>query len=385
MKALALKVDTPGVHLVDVPLPVIERDTQLKIRLQETAIDGSDKNLVKHHLVDVETGEHALILGHESWGVVEEVGRGVKKFRVGDTVVPTVRRGCGICAACLNFESDYCYTGLYKERGIHKLPGFLCEAVVDEEAYLVPMPKDLTKVAVWVEPLSIVEKALDQLRLVQQRMPSWCPHKGHGWDKPDWGGCKRAIVIGAGPLGFLATLMFRLQGVETYVVEVLDPDTTRVRMIGRLGAWHLDGRAFSAEEMVRAVGRIDMVFEASGASKLAIEFIPHLPRNAVYVMTGVPRVGEERVPVNADLMLRQMVRHNLAVIGSVNSNAGHFARAIDDVRAIQKQFGSLLEEAITHRFGLQEADAAFTALSNPNSLKVVFDIGAGQPAVGSRQ
>lgn len=372
MRAVGLRVDARGVHLLEVDAPTIERETQVKIRMAETAVDGSDKNLVRHHLVDVEASEKHLVLGHEAWGVVTEIGQSVKSFQPGDAVVPTVRRGCGICAACARFESDYCYTGLYKERGIHKLPGFLSEEVVDEETYLVPLPKDLSTVAVWVEPLSIVEKALDQLRLVQQRMPSWCPHPEHGWDQDAWGGCKRAIVIGAGPLGFLATVMFRLQGVETYVVEVLDPDTTRVRMVERIGAKHLDGRSFSPEEMVRGVGRVDMVFEASGASKLAIEFIPHLPRNAVYVMTGVPRVGEERVPVNADLLLRQMVRHNLAVLGSVNSNARHFTRALEDLRSIRKRFGTILEDGITHRFPLAEYEKGFAALEDPNSLKVVF-------------
>ncbi|TSC73081.1 MAG: alcohol dehydrogenase GroES domain-containing protein [Parcubacteria group bacterium Gr01-1014_38] len=380
MKAIGLTVETPGIRVVDLPSPAIERETQVKIRVAEVGIDGTDKNLVQHHLVDVEEGESHLVLGHEAWGVVSDVGKSVKNFRVGDPVIPTVRRGCGICAACLNFQSDYCYTGLYKERGIHKLHGFLSEEVVDEEAYLVPLPKDQALIAVWIEPLSIVEKALDQLRLVQQRMPSWCPHPTHAWDAPDWGGCKRAIVIGAGPLGFLATVMLRLQDVETYVVEIVDPDTTRVRMIERVGAKHLDGRAFSPEELVRGVGRIDLVFEASGASKLAIEFIPYLPRNAVYVMTGVPRAGGVTVPVNADLMLRQMVRHNLAVIGSVNSNASHFARALEDVRVIRKRFGTVLEDGITHRFLFGSAEQAFAVLQDPNSLKVVLDV-LERPAV----
>jgi threonine dehydrogenase-like Zn-dependent dehydrogenase len=92
-------------------------------------------------------------------------------------------------------------------------------------------------------------------------------------------------------------------------------------------------------------------------------------------MTGVPRVGAEKIPVNADLMLRQMVRHNLAIIGSVNSNASHFARALEDVRVIRKRFGTILEDGITHRFPFDSAEQAFAVLQDPNSLKVVLDIG----------
>jgi len=88
----------------------------------------------------------------------------------------------------------------------------------------------------------------------------------------------------------------------------------------------------------------------------------------------VPRVGEERVTVNVDLLLRQMVRHNLAVLGSVNSNARHFTRALEDIRAIRNVFGTILEDGITHRYALAEYEKGFASLGDPQSLKVVFDI-----------
>lgn len=373
MKAIGLKVSASGIHVLDLPAPRIRRDTEVKVRLVEVGIDGTDRNLVKHHLVDADAGVQQLVLGHEAWGVVTEVGKKVTRFHPGDPVVPTVRRGCGICAPCRNYQSDYCYTGLFKERGIHKLDGFLAEEIVEEEAYLVPLPKPLTSVAVWTEPLSIIEKAIEQVRAVQDRMPQWCEHPEHHWTKPTWGGCKRAIVIGAGPLGFLATVVLRLVGVETYVVEIVDRDSLRVQLVERIGAHYIDGRSFTPKQMIEGIDRLDFVLEASGASKLALEFIPHLPRNAAYILMGIPRVGEYEISVNADLMLRQIVRHNLAILGSVNSNHTHFENAMKDVDAIQKQYPRLLEEAITHRFPLDRYEEAFT-LEDPNQMKVVFQM-----------
>jgi threonine dehydrogenase-like Zn-dependent dehydrogenase len=88
-------------------------------------------------------------------GVVEEVGSEVMSVTPGDTVVMTVRRGCGICPPCLHNQSDMCMTGLYTERGIHKRDGYFTEFVVDQEQYAVKVPPDLAKLAVFTEPLSI--------------------------------------------------------------------------------------------------------------------------------------------------------------------------------------------------------------------------------------
>ena len=55
-----------------------------------------------------------------------------------------------------------CLTGLYTERGIHKKDGFLTELVVDKEQYIVKVSQGLKHVAVFSEPLSIAEKAMEQ-------------------------------------------------------------------------------------------------------------------------------------------------------------------------------------------------------------------------------
>lgn len=375
MFSVGLKKNIPGIFDFDLPEPKIERPDEVRIRIVATGIDGTDKSLYVNHLVDAPAQEEFLVLGHESYGIVEEVGAEVREIEPGDIVVPTVRRGCGICAACRNHQSDFCYTGLYKERGIHKLHGFLTERIVEHERHLVFLPHELAAIGPWIEPMSIIMKAIEQMQLIQQRVPFFCPHPEHVWDSEEWGGCKKGIVIGAGPLGFLATVVLAYYGMELYVVEIVPEDNLKVQFIKEVGARYLDGNAFTPQQVSRGIDRIDLIFEASGASKLAIDFIPVMSKNAIYLMTGVPRVSGRNEEFDADLLLRQIVRQNQVIIGSVNGNRDHFTKAVRMVQKIEEKYNKILSRAITHRFPLKEYKQAFD-LKDPNQLKVVLEVGS---------
>lgn len=373
MFAVGLSKQKKGIHSFTIPKPEIANDDDIRIRILETGIDGTDRSLLKHHLVDAPDGSDFLALGHESVGVVEEVGKRVKEFTAGDLVVPTVRRGCGICSSCANNKSDYCYTGLFKEHGIHRLHGFLTSHAVSQEQYVVHVPRRLKNVAVWSEPLSIVEKAIEQMRLVQQRVPNLCDHPTHEWHDKNWGGCKKALVIGAGPIGFLATALLRLQDVEVYVLEVVPEESLKVQLIKEMGAHFVDGKTFTPEKIMEAIGHLDIIFEASGVSDLALQFIPLMSRNSVYVMTGIPRAEIKSTQIDANLLLRHIVRQNQVIIGSVNGDRAHFETGLKDIAEIENEFSNILSRAITHRLPIHDFQKGF-ALQDGDQIKVVFQI-----------
>lgn len=133
-------------------------------------------------------------------------------------------------------------TGLFTERGIHKLDGFLTEYVVDQEQYMVRIPTELVDLAVFTEPLSIVEKAIDQIRIIQSRLPWTCTHPEHGFESAEWGGCKTALVVGAGPLGLLAAALIRLSTARTFVADIVPDDSPKARLVDKLGAHYIDVR-----------------------------------------------------------------------------------------------------------------------------------------------
>src|SRR3990172_8654694 len=242
MLAVGLKRELKVVTELEIEKPAIEKPKQVLVRILKAAIDGTDRAIVRYYLFDPPPEEDIMVLGHEAVGRVEAVGDEVKTLKVGDIVVPTVRRGCGRCPSCLHNQSDMCSTGLYTERGIHKLPGFFTQYIVDEEDYLVPVPKELEYLAILVEPLSIGEKIMEQIHTIQSRLPWGCAHPNHKHIQDNWASCKGALVIGAGPLGFLIVCLMEMYGMDTYVAINRPEDNIRVKLMKEMGARYIDSR-----------------------------------------------------------------------------------------------------------------------------------------------
>ena len=376
MLAIGMVRGKSGVHSFEIPKPVIRAPDEVLIRVKEVGVDGTDSNMVKYNLQDISSGRNEIVMGHEMVGLVEMVGKEVKSLAPVDTVVVTVRRGCGICPPCLHHQSDMCMTGLYTERGIHKRDGFLTEFVVDREQYVVKVPDDLSGLAVFAEPLSIVEKGIEQIRAIQSRLPWTCEHPDHSFFSPRWGGCKTALVVGAGPLGILATALLRLADVYTYVTDIVPEGSPKVHLAKHLGADYIDGRRKTpgeiAEFCINHSGNLDIIFEASGAAATAIELINYMSRSSIYIMTGIPREKID-MQVDAAMLVRQIVRYNQVLVGSVNSNRSHFEMALRDIPRINSRFGNILKEMITHRFSLGDYKDVFS-LSDPKHIKAVIEI-----------
>jgi threonine dehydrogenase-like Zn-dependent dehydrogenase len=81
----------------DVPEPKILNQTDAIVKITSTAICGSDLHLYNGLVPTLDRGD---ILGHEFMGEVVEVGRDVKKLKVGDRVVVPFAIACGQCYFC---------------------------------------------------------------------------------------------------------------------------------------------------------------------------------------------------------------------------------------------------------------------------------------------
>ena len=80
-----------------VPDPVILNSHDAIVKISSTAICGSDLHLYNGLVPTMEKGD---ILGHEFMGEVVEIGRSVKKLKVGDRVVVPFPIACGRCTMC---------------------------------------------------------------------------------------------------------------------------------------------------------------------------------------------------------------------------------------------------------------------------------------------
>ena len=157
MKAIAVKPGTPNsVHLRDVPKPRVgdvPGGRGVLVRVLKVGVDATDREINEAKYGNSPPGDDYLVLGHESFGIVEEVGPTVTHVRPGDYVTATVRRpGKSIYDQIGN--SDMTSEETYYERGINLLHGFLTEYYVDDAEFIVKVPIGLKHLHVLAEPMS---------------------------------------------------------------------------------------------------------------------------------------------------------------------------------------------------------------------------------------
>ena len=370
IKAISVHPSKREVRLIDHEEPRITTPTGVKLRMLDVGICGTDREICGFEYGTPPRGSEYLVIGHESLGEVVEVGRGVTRVRVGDIVVPTVRRVCphDHCVACRAGRQDFCFTGDFKERGIKEAHGFMTEIVVDDEAFMNVVPRYLRDVAVLAEPLTIAEKALMQVFEVQQRLPWACPTTKGAADNQ----CHRAVVLGAGPVGLLGALALANAGFETFVYSRMGsggPD--KMKLVESFGGRYVAAETTPISQLAETVGSIDLVYEAVGASQTAFEMLKVLGVNGIFVFTGVPgRRGP--VEVDTDALMKNLVLKNQLVFGTVNAGRDAYEAAIRDLGTFMERWPDAVRGLITGRYPM-EAHADLL-LGRPSGIKNVLAI-----------
>lgn len=363
MKAITLINDTREVKLIDMAEPTIDSPTQLKLKILEVGICGTDREQVEAGYGDVPAGMHCLVIGHEMMGEVVETGTSVKNFTVGDLAVLTVRRGCGKCVSCKQNRSDMCYTGQFTERGIKGAHGFETEFVVDDERYAAKVPIELRSIGVLTEPLSVIEKAIDEAQAIQAaRLPQV---KANTWLIG-----KRTLVAGLGPIGLLAAMVLRMRGAEVIGLDIVDEGSKRPEILRKLGGTYIDGRKMETQLLDDHLGQVDFILEATGVAALGFQLIDALGVNGIYVMTGIPH-GDRPVCISGAEMMKQLVLMNQVILGTVNASTTHYAQAIDDLQKAKAKWGNLIDEIITARMPFHQFREALD-LRTQDDIKTVL-------------
>lgn len=350
MRVVAAHPDDESIHVIDYQRPDLDRPTAVVLRMLDVGVCGTDAEICAFDYGEPPPGEDFLIPGHESLGIVVETGAGVTGLAPGDLVVPSVRRPCARadCPACRAGRQDFCLTGEYTERGIKGAHGYLAEYVVEEERYLTPVPASLRDVAVLTEPLTIAEKGFEQFTDVQRRLP-W----NEGVDDAALLRGRQAVVIGAGAVGLLGAMLLLTRGLEVTVYSRSKKPNDPARLIEAMGAAYVSSESVPFAKLAKQLGGIDLVYEAAGASQVAFEVLEHLGTNGVFIFTGVPG-RKSKIKIAGDVIMKNLVLQNQAVIGTVNAAAGDFRRAVDDLGRFVAQWPDETRRIIAARHPMDE-------------------------------
>lgn len=351
MRAVGVVPGHREVRLIEHEAPRITAPNQVRIRSLEVGVCGTDREICTFVYGSPPNGFEYLVLGHESLGQVIEVGDGVSGLKPGDLVVPSVRRPCphNHCLPCRQDQQDFCFTGDFTERGIKMTHGFLTEYYVDEEKYLTYVPPELRDVAVLVEPLTVAEKGLAQVWQVQRRLPWVSPGRSSG--QPGAG--KNAVVLGAGPVGILGTMLLLANGFKTWVYSRSEAPNPKAALVESIGATYISAKVETADQLAERIGNIDVVYEAVGTAKVSYDVLRVLGMNGIYVFTGIP-APKPPIGIDADIIMRNLVLKNQVALGTVNADREAFEGAIRDLGVFLKRWPAALRSLITGRYKIDQ-------------------------------
>jgi len=353
MQAIAVRRGESEPVVLDKPRPDPAPGEAL-VRTLRVGIDGTDQEVIEGAHGDFPDGDDHLVLGHEAVGVVEDPNG--TDLDVGDVVVPTVRRRPnGENEYFARGEPDYAPEGQYVERGIVGAHGFMAKYFTSPADALVEIPESLTELGFLVEPASISEKAFD-LAFASRSAFEWAP--------------ETAAVLGNGSLGLLTLAMLEESGRfdRLYCLGRRDRPDPTIDVIESLDGTYVDSRETPVDEISDVHEPIDFVYEATGYAKHAFETVDALAPNGVGALLGVP--GDWEFEIDGGRLHRELVLHNKALVGSVNSGVSDFESGVDTLLALDDDF---FDDLVTGVYGLDELDAAFA--NDDSTIKTAVEFG----------
>jgi len=364
MKAVAVIPGRPNsVHLTEMPAPKlsdIPGGRGVLVKTLQIGVDATDREINEALYGNPPPGSDFLVIGHESFGEVLEVGPAVKDLQPGDFVSCTVRRPGNSIYDQIG-RNDITSEETYYERGINLRHGYLTESFVDDCEYMVKVPQKLKHLGVLSEPASVCAKAIEQAYLAQQRLQVWQP--------------KKAFVLGAGQIGLLATMMLRLKGLEVYTLARGQRPNRKSEIAEAYGATYVSTQVQSMKELTKNVGRPDIIFEATGNSRIAFEAMEVLGLNGALVWTSITG-GKAEVTVPGDKINLEWVLGNKLLVSSVNGNRHHFELGIQALSHGELTYPGVTERILTHPVaGLENYQEMMRLLvEDKEALKVFVNV-----------
>jgi len=341
MRALVKERPEPGLSLLKVPKPQVRHPDEVLFKVEYCAICVGETKVYDWNewAAADKTLELPTVLGHEASGVVVEVGDAVTTLKPGDRVVNDPLIYCGTCYQCRSGHTNMCVN-----REIYgKRRGAFSEYAVLPERVVCPLS----------DRLSLEEGAvLENLGIAVHAV------EAEGHDPGDW-----AVIIGAGPIGILASQALVAWGVNTAITELSAPRLEAARRLS--GAVVIDaGREDPVQcvmDLTKGKGA-DFVIEM-GATQKALDQAFEMVRIRGTIVT----IGTFDEPVSFNPFFR-MTRREIRLQSVMGRNWETWRRMNQLIDAGKVA----LKPLITHVLPLEEYAKGFELVKAHDVLKVLL-------------
>jgi S-(hydroxymethyl)glutathione dehydrogenase/alcohol dehydrogenase len=307
-------------------------------------------------------GELPAVYGHEAAGVVEAVGEGVRRLKVGDHVVATLIRNCGFCPACTEGAPVFCEevfpldrsTPLHDGAGkpiVHGLrTGAFAEHMVVDQSQAVAIPKDVP---------------LDSAALIACGVLTGL---GAVVNTAGVKAGSSVVVIGCGGVGLNSIQGARLAGCSPIIAVDVEP--LKLAAAREFGATEtINAKSEDVAERAAALNggrKADWVFVSVGVKGAAEQGVSLMKRNGATVLVGMPPSG-----VKAVIDPGSIAADGQRILGSKMGSA----RPAIDVPMIVKLYreGRLkLDQLISGRYRLESINEALASSRSGAAVRNVI-------------
>ena len=319
------------------------------IAVRAASICGTDLRIAKHGHFKLPEGQRR-VLGHETAGVVVDVGADVTGYAVGDRVSVTPNVGCGACEFCRRGLNNMCPNyeafGITIDGGFEeylRVPGFALQ-----RGNVFHLPESVAfKEAALVEPFSCCLRGQQALAV------------GYG---------DVVVIAGAGPIGIFHTMLAKLAGAATVIVSNQPgPRLESAKAAGADIVVDVDSQSLVEVVMEQTNGRgADVVVTCVSAPSVQTEAVDLLATHGrVNFFAGLGQGGTVPIDTNK-LHYKGLVL--TGTTGSSNADYEQALRLVGDGRA-------KLGELVSRTFAVEQIHDAMAHAASGQGMKamVVFD------------
>ena len=305
---------------------------EVLVRVRAVGICGSDIHFYSEGSIAGFDAEYPMVLGHEPAGEIIEVGSGVERLHAGMRVAVEPAISCGRCEDCRSGHHNLCDSSIFM--GGLQTPGSLREYAVVPARNVAAVSDQLSFTdATVVEPLAVL---LHTLELVKLQLG------------------EAVAVMGAGPIGLLATAVAKLSGASS--VTVADRIPERLELAKQFGAdavvdFTKDSVGDAVLDMTGGKGA-HVVVDAAAKTDSVRNAIASARNGARVAVIGIP--SQQEVGVS---FWEAMGKELTFFIQKRSNNNDHEAiemleRGLIDTRAF-----------VTHTFPFEQGDKAFQTVA----------------------
>jgi L-iditol 2-dehydrogenase len=322
----------------DVPVPEIGSDEVL-VQVKVVGLCQSDIKKILYPLY-----EPPRIFGHETAGVISQVGADVKGWQVGQRVVVMHHIPCMHCAYCLNENYSMCdvYKNVTTTAGFAPSGGGFAEYVkvpghIVRNGGLIPIPDDITdEQASFVEPTNCCLKAVKKANIQAG---------------------DTVLITGAGPIGLMFIMLVKHFGAKPIATDLIPARVEKALAVGAEAAFDARDPDLAAKIHALTGGMgVDTSLLAVPSDKAFFQALD-CTRKGGKILFFAEFPDEVEIPLNPNILYRR----EIDLMGSYSSSFRVQALSADIV--FNKRID--VDALISDRYHLQDLDQAVAQAVKP--------------------